>query len=112
MKGNKTGIFASFDEKGRHCLYIFEVIGNPTWSISTSIETSQYFPQEHRMTTREVIMEEEKEESEVESVQSRPNLVEFPDKYPPDSCSSRSIDDKDQQIAALKAELESKNKEC
>jgi hypothetical protein len=44
-------------------------------------------------------MEEEKEESEAESVQSRPNFVE----NPPDSFSSRSFDSRDQEIARLKS---------
>ena len=52
-------------------------------------------------------MQEEKEESEVESVQSRPNIARLPpDAYPyPDSMSSRSYDEKDKEIANLKSEL-------
>lgn len=75
MKGDHTGLLVVFDDNGKNSNFLFEIFPSARWSISTNIEIASSFPLEHRMSTREVIMEEDKEESEAESVQSRPNFV-------------------------------------
>jgi hypothetical protein len=116
VAGERTGFFFAYDNpnaKDKLTPYVFEFPPNARWSITSCVENNSKIPEEYVFSQQEVIMEEEREESEVESIASKQEKTQggtFEETGW--EREGRALEEKDAEIKRLRVELDFYKAQC
>ena len=71
FQGDNSGLLMVFDSPKNFTQYLFDFPSNCRWGVCAQVENCSKIPEEYSLSQQEIIMEEEREESEVESISSK-----------------------------------------